>query len=104
MRYAYRTPIADDYVSAIGRATYNFAVLEWGIVWLGQCLSPNFINEARGNTAGRIGRDFLNAVKALAPSDPARAYLVNLAEEFLALVVTRNELMHGKPHTAADGI
>ena len=27
-----RIPAAEDYLRALGRATYNFAYLEWGVI------------------------------------------------------------------------
>jgi hypothetical protein len=96
-------PANDQYLRELGRATYNFAYLEWGIVWLTETLEPGFLGEAQTLTAGQIARRFSNAVEQVPVSDSDRAELLELATGFLDLVDERNRLIHGNPFTADNG-
>ena len=98
-----RIPAGEDYLYALGRATYNFAYLEWRIVWLTETLQPRFRHVASTMTAGRIAESFSGAVKKLDKTDPDRARLKVLACDFSNLVLKRNCLMHGNPYTASSG-
>ncbi len=103
MTYSYRTPIAADYVTALGRALYNFAALEGGIVSLARRLQLGFWYTALKLTAGQIADRFKGFAEALPVSDQDRDDAIKLADDFVALVKIRNRLMHGMTHTAADG-
>ena len=98
-----RIPVAEDYLSALGRATYNFSYLEWGIIWLTETLQPGFLHLASSMTARSIAEKFSSAVVKLDKTDPDRARLKLLALNFSNLVPVRNSLMHGNPHTALGG-
>lgn len=98
-----RIPVAEDYLSALGRATYNFSYLEWGIIWLMETLQLGFLNLASTMTAGNIADKFSSAVEKLDKTDPDRTRLELLACNFSDLVPVRNSLMHGNPHTALGG-
>jgi hypothetical protein len=96
-----KIPVAEEYVAALGRAAYNFSYLEWGIVWLTETLSPDFLKRVGGMTAGMIAREF--EILAAACSEPDASELQSLAAVFKMLVLDRNALFHGVPYTAADG-
>jgi hypothetical protein len=98
-----RIPVEDRYLHALGRATYNFAYLEWGIVWLTETIEVGFLNEVRNLTAGQIAKRFSQSLGQLASKDPDKAPLQELASLFERLVEDRNRLMHGNPFTAAGG-
>ena len=100
---AERIPAEDRYLRGLGRATYNFAYLEWGIVWLTETIDVGFLSEVRKLTAGLIATRFSRAVDDLANQDPDKAALQLLASSFTDLVEDRNKLMHGNPFTAAEG-
>lgn len=97
---AERIPVDDDYLLALGRAAYNFAYLEWGIVWLTETIKVGFLNEVRQLTAGQIANRFSQAVGNLADDDPNKLALRSLAWSFTYLVEDRNSLMHANPFTA----
>jgi hypothetical protein len=101
--HKFRTPVEETYLHAIGRAVYNFASLEWNIVWLCQVLEPGFVFEAGSLTTGQVREKFTGLVSALPPDDPDRSALVSLVETFSSLVKRRDMLVHGKPSTAPDG-
>lgn len=103
MAYSPRIRVASDYLSAVGRATYNFAYLEWVIIWTGQELAPGFISKAQKLTAGQISERFATIVSALDEQHPARVALLEVAASFKDLVIIRNQLMHAKPYTADRG-
>ena len=100
---SFRIPVVDAYVAAIGRATYNFAYLEWGIVWINECLNPGSINNVGKLTAGQIAKQAVEIVQALPESNANREDLCELAERFTGLVKRRDALLHGKPYTADGG-
>lgn len=98
-----RIPAAEDYLRALGRATYNFAYLEWGVIWLTETLQSGFLRKASTMTAGQIAECFSKAVKMLDDTDPDKIRLRTLASDFIQIVADRNSLMHGNPHTAQTG-
>lgn len=103
MSYQPQIPVADTYIAALGRATYNFAYLEWGIVWLGETLNPGFLSTVYSLTAGQIAQKFESFVNDVPMNDPDQFRLVMLAGVFLDLVNRRNALIHGSPFTAVSG-
>lgn len=96
-------PAKDQYLRELGRATYNFAYVEWGIVWLVETLEPGFLRDAQTLTAGQIARRFLTAVERIPVTEPDMPELTELAGNFLGLVEERNRLIHGNPFTADNG-
>ena len=103
MVYEPRIPIADSYAAAMGRAGYNFAYLEWGIVWLCETLDRGFINTVDDLTAGQIARHFDEVVKGLPAGASDKERLETLSGSFIDLVKERNGLMHGRPFTGEGG-
>ena len=98
-----RIPVADDYLRALGRATYNFAYLEWDISWLAETLQPGFLGRCSTMTAGNIACCFYNLVDILDDTVADKDGLQALARDFKELVSDRNSLLHGHPHTALTG-
>ena len=101
-REAERIPVSDDYIRALGRATYNFAYLEWGIIWLSETIERGFLTEVPSMTAGQIATHFSRLALKQEGDDKER--LIALACSFTTLVQDRNRLMHGNPYTAENGI
>ena len=98
-----RIPVAEGYLSALGRATYNFSYLEWGVIWLTETLQPAILQISSTMTAGNIAETFSSVVEKLDKTDVDKERLKVLARQFRDLVVTRNRLMHGNPYTAPSG-
>lgn len=96
-------PAKGRYLTELGRATYNFAYLEWGIVWLTETLEPGFLRRAHKMTAGEIAQGFVKAVARLPATEPDLPELTELAASFPGLVQERNRLIHGNPVTADNG-
>jgi hypothetical protein len=103
MSYVFRIPIAQSYASAIGRAAYNFAYLEWGIICIGEKIQPGFINVVEGKPAGSTASHFGKVLSSASTLDPhLNARLKKLAASFEDLAKKRNLLLHGTPMTAPD--
>ena len=98
-----RIPVSNEYLQALGRATYNFASSEWGIVWLMETIRPGFLKTASGLTAGMIAKQFLKAVERLDDTVPDKDRLRALGHGFNELIQERNGLLHGNPYTAPGG-
>ncbi len=98
-----RIPASDAYLRALGRASYNFAYLEWGVVWLTETIDQGFLGQVSSLTAGQIARRFSDAVGTLNDGDDDKAAMLALAAVFTDLVEDRNRLMHGNPFTAQGG-
>jgi hypothetical protein len=96
-------PAKDQYLRELGRATYNFTYVEWGIVWLTETLEPGFLRDAETLTAGQIARRFSSAVERVPATEPDQPELTELVRRFLELVEERNRLIHGNPFTADNG-
>ncbi len=96
----FRVPIEDDYATAVGRAAYIFAYLEWQVVWCAEKLQPGFLANLGIKTAGQIGIEFEQLTLAVA-DDALKLAMHPLAQEFRSLVRERNSLLHGKPGTVS---
>ncbi|MCY4261371.1 MAG: hypothetical protein OXC91_14045, partial [Rhodobacteraceae bacterium] len=62
---AERIPVEDCYLRAFGRAAYNFAYLEWGIIYLVEPVRPGFLSQASNLTSGQIAGRFSEAARSL---------------------------------------
>jgi hypothetical protein len=98
-----RIPVHDDYLIALGRATYNFAYLEWGIVWAWECIDKGSIQKVKLLTAGQIAEQFKKQTETLPDSHSFKIRLTVLAFEFQNFVKRRNKLVHANPYTASGG-
>lgn len=99
-----RIPQDSDYFQAVGLATIAFARLEWNAAWCCERLEPGYIHsiETRKKTAGIIAKDLSRLFSCIL--DPViRLKTTRFSDEFEAIVVERNGLMHGKPGTALNG-
>jgi hypothetical protein len=94
--------IHPDYASALGLAVYSFASLEWAAVCCCERLEAGSIDRLEDRTAGRVADTLLRLVNELEPSTH-RGEMQVAATDFRFLVSTRNNLVHAKPGTAADG-
>lgn len=99
-----RQPVKEDYLLALGQATYCFALCEWQVVWCSEKLRPGSAERfvRKKLEAGQIAKKFLDLTRNMSPSKD-RKKLKSLAERFAALVTRRNEIIHGKPCTRPDG-
>lgn len=100
----FRIPAEDQYISAVGRAVYNFAYLEWVIVGVADKLKPGFIGGVSNLTAGQIADQAIHIVTARPSADAVvQERLVAVTNRFKELTVRRNQLVHGNPITATGG-
>jgi len=96
--------LASEYASALGVATYCFAVCEWNAVYCCESIKPGEMKKIIRNaeTAGAIAKRFANLVKSM-PTSAERDALETVANRFGDLVKVRNSILHGKPCTAPCG-
>ena len=94
--------VQPEYASALGLAVYCFASLEWNAVWCCERIQRGSIDGLEDRTAGRVADTLLHLVRRLGRSED-QLELKSAAAEFRFLVGTRNNLVHAKPGTAADG-
>jgi len=106
------TPVDDPYLLAIGYAVICFARCEWAAVWLAERLDPSFPgrtevrNSRTGELNGPPSKVIANNLVALVGAmsdDPRRGEWESMALEFQRLAQDRNDLLHAKPGTSADG-
>ena len=83
---AERIPVDDGYLRALGRAAYNFAYLEWSIIWLTEPMRKGFLRQASQPTAGKIADEFPCEVERLDDTAPDRIQLLSLANDFRKIV------------------
>jgi hypothetical protein len=96
------TPLDPQYTSALGKAVFEFARLEWLAVQCCDRIRAGSIEELSERTAGRVADTLLHLTCELAPS-PAAGALHEAALDFKAYVGTRNNLLHAKPGFNAEG-
>jgi hypothetical protein len=87
-----------EYIKALGRAVFNFAVLESFVVWIIARFNSSYLSECTSNekTAGHVARDFADVVRG-AKGHTADAELTALSKIFSDLKERRNKLLHGNP-------
>ncbi len=103
----FRVPADDAYVALLGRAVYNFAYLEWAVIYTIETLTPGYLNKYTGTakpiTSGAVADTFGKEVLGRTNLSPdLKAKLVACADRFTRLVTDRNRLIHGHPYTAED--
>jgi hypothetical protein len=93
-----------QYIEALGRAVYNFAILELNIVYIIDRLESGYATQyfSGKKTAGQLANDFDGAVKG-ASGHLAETELLDLSKAFRDLKVSRDKLLHAKPVTAPGG-
>jgi hypothetical protein len=96
-----RVPVDAAYLTAIGIATYCFALMEWNAVYCGQKLSPGYVSTVARKTAGTIGRD-ISGFDQLVTDQVKQARYRAAAAEFVRLVDRRNDLVHANPATVGS--
>jgi hypothetical protein len=99
-----RFPCGEAYLRALGRAVYNFSVLEYSVVWVIELIEPGYMKtyQVGKKTAGTVARDFKENIKKL-PSGPIRAKLEGLTARFRQLAIDRNDLLHANPAAIPNG-
>jgi hypothetical protein len=108
----FRIPVDNSYLLALGRATYYFSYLEWGIIYLIEKIKPGYVQESQGfvdkieaKTSGVIAKDFKECLKKYPQTDLSfQNKLQDIANTFSTLVANkRNPIIHGSPRTDQNG-
>ena len=103
MAYHPRIPVEARYVQSLGQAVYNFAYLEWGVIWSLEKLVPGYIRRSEKQTAGAMASEFVDAARKANLPEGVQAALIAVAGTFQDAVETRNHLLHAHPYTAERG-
>jgi hypothetical protein len=100
----YRIQCDANYIEALGRAVYNFAMLEFDVAYIIERLEPGYLRKyvSQRKTAGSVAKDFAEAI-VRAHGHAAAAELPDIYNAFVDLKDRRNELLHANPNTAPDG-
>ncbi|WP_455811108.1 hypothetical protein [Pseudomonas graminis] len=103
-----RVPVNDEYAGLVGKAVYIFAYYEWTVIWIIEKISPGFVGiYSRGKpmTSGAVLKNLRRTVADMnsLPEGVTREDLIKLIEQFSALIIKRNALIHAHPCTDNDG-
>lgn len=103
-----RVPVDDSYVALVGKAVYVFAYYEWTIIYIIEYLKSGFVHKySRGRplTSGDVRQELQDTINDQlgSVSKVSDAELQACCNEFSALIVKRNALIHAHPITDADG-
>jgi hypothetical protein len=100
-----RFPCDARYIEALGRAVFNFALLEYAVVHAAEKIERGYLNKytAKPKTAGMVARDFAKIIARAAQGHPAAGKLTEISSTFAELTERRNKLLHANPATLADG-
>ena len=85
---------------------YNFAYLEWIVVWtIAKLSGDGFESVPKRQPSRRICGALARAVSGSSPplDNALRLRLVRFEEGFREAIDVRNRLIHTHPHTASDG-
>jgi hypothetical protein len=98
-------PCDPEYIEALGHAVYNFAWLEYNVVWVVELLEPSYWGEyvSKAKSAGDVAKDLERAIHDRAKGHVAEAELRDISKTFSDLKVRRNKLLHATPIVASDG-
>lgn len=96
-----RISVDATYLTALGRAAYCFAYMEWAAVYCGEKLNSGYVGTVAIKTAGEIARDIAGSV-SLIPDTSKQARCRTAVNEFRRLVDRRNDLVHANPATVGS--
>ena len=99
-----RFPCDDEYLRTLGRALYNFSVLEYAVLWIIETIEPGYMQKYRkeGLSAGQIATQFISSTASV--QDTAlRVKLSLMAARFQSLKNSRNDLLHANPAAWPSG-
>lgn len=104
----FRIPVDEAYVALLGRAVYNFAYLEWAVIYTVETLLPGYLSKyteaARSMPSGAVANDFRERVIERTDLKPdLKDKLATCAGRFSRLVNDRNRLIHAHPYTVESG-
>lgn len=98
-----RIPADAAYLGALGRAVFNFAYLEWAVIWLVETMQLGFLQKSLEKTSGQIEKHFCDAVEQLDDVVLDKEELRVLIQRSKCLVPEQNSLIHSHTYTAPEG-
>jgi molecular chaperone GrpE (heat shock protein) len=87
-------PCDEQYIEALGRAVFNFAILEYTVAYIIERLEPDYLREyiSKKKTATRVAQDFAQALQR-AKEHAAEAELTAFQSVFVDLKDRRDRLL-----------
>lgn len=103
--YRARIPTEPGYAELLGQAIYNFAYMEWNIIWIIERLCPGYLaTQPQLHPSGKIAGAFDRAIEqAKGLSADLERQLEGIAARFRKCKDRRNQLLHAHPHTSTSG-
>lgn len=103
-----RVPVDDSYSALVGKAVYVFAYYEWTIIYVIDYLRRGFVHKySRGGPmiSGNVRRKLQDTINdpQVSFTKVSKIALQACCDEFEALIVKRNALIHAHPITDSDG-
>lgn len=105
-----RVPVEEDYITALGLASYCYARLEWDAIYVIQRIgenghnpkAANYIDKLGKKTGGTIAQDLLKFVNGIV-HPVMKNNIEPHALEYGRVVTRRNDLLHAIPGTIEGG-
>jgi hypothetical protein len=98
-------PTDSEYLEALGRAIYRWALMEWDIIYLAEELNPagRTVHRSATMTSGLVAQQLRSALAASTMSASVLADAENISAAYDALIPRRNDIVHAHPATI-DGL
>jgi hypothetical protein len=96
-------PQDPDYLEALGRAIYRWAMMEWAIIYLAEELHPEAgtVQHSATMTSDEVTKHFRSALSATKISESTLADTREILYEYDTLVPQRNDIVHAHPATVS---
>jgi hypothetical protein len=107
MAYQSRIPVEPSYVQRVGQAFYNFAYLEWIVIWTIVKLAPNgFGSISDREPSSKLADTLTGLIGTTSPPLPAglRDELAQFDQSYRDAISSRDELLCSHPFTAEGGV
>ena len=92
-----------DYLEALGRAIYRWAMMEWAIIYLAEELHPeaSTLQRSATMTSENVTQQIRAALAATKVSESTLADAKAILYEYDTLVPRRNDIVHAHPATVS---
>lgn len=96
--YESRIVVGTTYLQALGQVVYNYATVEWNIVYLGSLVAPSFLQ-------GEAGKAFADVVRGFEILSEVEKFpgFSDISRRFSEATRRKDELLKSIPITAAGG-
>ena len=96
-------PKDPDYLEALGRAIYRWAMMEWAVIYLAEELHPEsgLAKRSATMTSREVTEQFHAALAATKVSDSTLSDARAILYDYDTLVPRRNDIVHAHPATVS---